>query len=415
MKFYFDNLNPKNSNHDHLTYSKKSSYWLVAPGAPIKQEARKAGIELDVLDNLNEPGCYIIDVNGDPIWWLGVGNGHGSPNRHILHLIKENVLNLARNNKIRIVIAGDREGGPMTEENFFDGFAMTTAAMKELKLPPQSVLITCGNKKVERQYDNWLSSGKKRKKFFEVMYSNHFGNIFVNDQTQLPTTPLILSAIENNKSYDYNSLNRIYRRHRGAHLYSIASNDILDKGIVSANQIDLSDPILNELYPDYQDVVQQHYPKYVDGNWSGVNAAGQINFDIYKNSLMSFITETIFHHDVAFLTEKIFKPITAGHPLILLSSPGTLKALEELGFKTEWCGIDPSYNDIKDDLQRFDATHKELYNWVTTSRDEKHKRILSSLDVIEHNFNLIRQKDFYHDALHEIVARSEKHFGLNKV
>lgn len=411
MKFYFDNLDMCSSNHEHLTSYKNFSYWLVAPGAPIKKEAQQAGIEIELLENIDSPGCYVIDVNGNPNWWLGLSQGYNFPETHILENVNENILNLAREKKIRIVIAADREGGPMQNKNF-DGFEKTNNVIKKLKLPPQSVLITFGNKKIEQQHTEWLLANKKRKKLFEVMYSNHFGKICIDHTTKLPKQPIILEAIKNEKSKDFNSLNRVYRPHRGAHLYNLAKNKLLDNGIVSANEIQLGDANVNLLLNEdnFISVMTQHYPRFVDGNWAEINAANQINFEIYKSSLMSFITETIFFDNVAFVTEKIFKPIIAGHPLILLASQGTLQALKDLGFKTNWCGIDPAYNDIKDDKLRFEKTHDELYKWIALSKEDKHRRILDSIETIEHNFNLIKTEDFYHNALREIAQRSEKYF-----
>ena len=38
MKIYFDTLKNNDSNHNHLAFKGKNDYWLVAPGAPIKQK-----------------------------------------------------------------------------------------------------------------------------------------------------------------------------------------------------------------------------------------------------------------------------------------------------------------------------------------------------------------------------------------
>jgi hypothetical protein len=239
------------------------------------------------------------------------------------------------------------------------------------------------------------------------MYSNHFGNIFGDNK--LPTTPVIKYAMENPDSKDYNSLNRVYRPHRGAHLYRLMKDAHLDKGIVSGNEINLQDTDTEMLVGDYSDITDQ-FPKFIDGDWSNTNAANQYNVDIYKNSLLSVITETIFLDNVAFITEKIFKPITMGHPLILFASQGTLRCLEEMGFRTDWCGIDPAYNDIEDNLERFNATQQALYDWIELSETHKIARLEKSMDTIQHNFDLIRSSDFYADAIREAVARTEKYY-----
>lgn len=405
MKIYFDTLKNNDSNQNQLTSQGKNDYWLVAPGAPIKQKCIQMQYDVVGLTDLNEKGIYFVDVRGDPNWWAGVLTNAGVPHRHILSSLTEEIRKLAKEKKIRIVINADREGGPMVTQHW-DCFLSTHTAMIELGLPKNSVLILQGNKKIEHQYRRWLKA-KGVDRLYDVMYSNHFGNIFGDNK--LPTAPVIKYAIANPASKDYNSLNRVYRPQRGAHLYRLMKDGILDKGIVSGNEIKLNDKDTESLVGDYSDIAKE-FPKFIDGDWSKINAANQYNVEIYKNSLLTVITETIFLHDVAFITEKIFKPITMGHPLILFASQGTLRCLEDMGFRTDWCGIDPAYNDIQDNVERFNATQQVLNDWIALPQEEKIARLEKSMDTIQHNFDLIRRSDFYADAIREAVARTEKYY-----
>jgi hypothetical protein len=405
MKIYFDTLKNNDSNQNNFTSNGNNDYWLVVPGAPIKTKCNQLGFDIAELNKHDEKGIYFIDVRGDPNWWAGVLKDPGTPQTHILNCLPKNIIDLVKQKQIRLVINADREGGPMISRDW-DCFQTTYTAMVELGLPDNSVLILQGNKKIESQYSKWLEN-KNCKKLYDMMYSNHFCNIFVD--SNMPTSPVIEHAMLNKNSKDYNSLNRVYRSHRGAHLYRLVKDCILDSGIVSGNEIQLKDKNTESLVGDYSDI-SLYFPKFVDGDWSNTNAANQYNIDIYKNSLLSVITETIFLDDVAFITEKIFKPITMGHPIILFASQGTLRCLAEMGFKIDWCGIDPSYNDIKDNLKRFVATQKVLTDWVSLDRKAKIKRLEKSIDTIEHNFNLIRKSDFYADAIREAVIRTEKYY-----
>lgn len=405
MKIYFDTLTNNDSNQNNLTFNGDNDYWLVAPGAPIKQKCLEMQLDVAESTNVNENGIYFVDVRGDPQWWAGVLTDSGTPHKHILQCLPKQIIKLAKQKQIRLVINADREGGPMVTQHW-DCFLSTQTAMIELGLPKDSVLILQGNKKIEQQYRRWRKY-KGVDKMYDVMYSNHFGNIFGDNK--LPTTPVIKYAMANPDSKDYNSLNRVYRPHRGAHLYRLMKDAHLDKGIVSGNEINLQDTDTEMLVGDYSDITNQ-FPKFIDGNWSNTNAANQYNVDIYKNSLLSVITETIFLDNVAFITEKIFKPITMGHPLILFASQGTLRCLEEMGFRTDWCGIDPAYNDIEDNLERFNATQQALYDWIELPETHKIARLEKSMDTIQHNFDLIRRSDFYADAIKEAVARTEKYY-----
>lgn len=407
MKLYFDTLDPNISNLNHLTSSSSNPFWLVSPGSIIKKCFTSMGHSLDLLDQIDDPGCYFIDVNGDPVWWAGVTD---SPGIHILNLLPKNIVKLVRSRKLRLIISADKEGGEMVNQRF-DCFKSTSDAMIKNKLPKNSVLIIQGNKKIKQQYTDWLKlTGNE--KLFDVQYSCHFDKIFFNQA--MPATPIITESI-NTATKDFNSLNRIYRTHRGAHCAYLVKHKLLDKGLVSCNNINLKDHIapqwINIEVNEFQSIMQKHFPLFLDGDWSETNAANHYNLDIYKNTLLSFITETKFNEDVVFLTEKIFKPLALGHPLILLASAGTLAGLRELGFRTDWCGIDSGYNDIVDDKKRFIKTNEILKEWVLTPKEEKIKKINQSMDTINHNFNLIRNENFYFKSLSTALNDSEEYFN----
>lgn len=73
----------------------------------------------------------------------------------------------------------------------------------------------------------------------------------------------------------------------------------------------------------------------------------------YNNSLVHIIAETNFFSDIIHLTEKSYKPIFYKQPFIMLSSPGSLRALKEQGFKTFDKLWNESYDDEKDHTKRF--------------------------------------------------------------
>jgi hypothetical protein len=407
MKIYFDTLDPYISNLNHLTSSPTNPFYVVSPGSIIKKCLTEMGYSLDLIDQIDSPGCYFIDVNGDPSWWSGVGK---FPGVHILNLLPKHIIRLVRNRKLRLIIGADKEGGEMINKRF-DCFKNTLDAMINNNLPKGSVLIIQGNKKIKTQYDNWLTlTGNDQ--LFEVQYSCHFDKIFFNQY--MPSEPIVLTSI-NNATKDFNSLNRVYRSHRGAHCVFLVKHNLLSQGLVSCNSVNPQDyyaPLWNNISPvEFQQIMKDIFPLFLDGNWADTNAANQYNLDIYKNSLLSFITETKFDEDVVFLTEKIFKPLALGHPLILLASAGTLKGLRELGFRTDWCGIDPEYNDIIDDKERFIKTNEVLKDWVLLPREEKIKKINQSMETINHNFKLIRNENFYFQSLTTALTNSRKYFN----
>lgn len=411
MKAYFDNLKFYDSNMIHLTENGDQKYWLVSSGSIIKNRLLEYDITIDTVDNASEQGCYFIDVNGDPEWWSGVLRDTGAPREHIISVIPNHIKKLVRDGLVRIVIAGDKEGGPFVSSKW-DCFKAATDAMRVADFPSGSVLILQGNMKIEKQYDEWLIQNNEQR-LFEVMYSNTFLKVFIDEN--IPRSPIVYQSIDNINAKDYNSLNRVFRPHRGAHLYKLVKDKILNNGLVSANQISKLDRTAVYLADtniiDYGIAITTNFPKFIDGDWANNNAGAQYNIDIYKNSLMTVITETKFNEDTIFPTEKIYKPLMLGHPLILFASAGTLASMRTLGFKTDWCGIDPSYNDIEDDVTRMAATHAVLLDWVRCPRNEKIKKILDSISTIEHNFTLAHTSNFHKDSLLEALNRSERYFN----
>jgi len=393
-----------------FTSSGDNSFWIVSPGSIIKKRLVEYGFEIDTVANISSPGCYFIDVNADPQWWSGVLKDNGIPKDHIIDLIPEHIKNLVRKRLLRIIIAADKEGGVFVTDDW-DCYQATTDSVERSLLPPGSVLILHGNMKAEEQYHQWLDN-TNNPKLFEVMYSNTFLKVFFDER--IPQTPVITQAISNLNVKDYNSLNRVFRPHRGAHLYKLVKDNILKNGLVSANEVfrdEAAVELSGSTSDDYYTVMSSNYPKFIDGDWSNENAGPQYNIDIYKNSLLSFITETKFNEPSVFPTEKIYKPLALGHPVILLAAAGTLAALRKMGFRTDWCDIDPSYNDIEDDAERLQATHSELLKWVKLPTQEKIERINNSMPTIEHNFLLSRTSNFHKESLSEALNRSERYFN----
>ena len=134
MKAYFDNLEPHDSNMNHFSSSPENNFWIVSSGTNIKKKLLEYNIEIDNINNISDPGFYFINVNADPIWWSGVLQDPGTPRDHVISLIPDNIVDLVKQKKLRIIIAGDREGGGMITPKY-DCFASTTLAIREKKLP----------------------------------------------------------------------------------------------------------------------------------------------------------------------------------------------------------------------------------------------------------------------------------------
>lgn len=68
--------------------------------------------------------------------------------------------------------------------------------------------------------------------------------------------------------------------------------------------------------------------------------------------------------ELAFLTEKSFKPLQHGLPLLMLGSPGTLAQLRSLGFRSFSPAVNESYDDQVDGRLRLQAVLQEAERLV---------------------------------------------------
>jgi hypothetical protein len=119
------------------------------------------------------------------------------------------------------------------------------------------------------------------------------------------------------------------------------------------------------------------------------------NKDIYLNSYMSIVTESIFfqtshgHEDkdfaTGYLSEKIWKPIGHCQPFILLGPAKSLEYIRSLGFKTFDGFIDESYDmETKDSNRMYKAIH-EIMKFHNKSKEEKDEFLRNVKEICVYN------------------------------
>ena len=409
MNFYFDTIDESTENLAHLSTTDETDWYLTSKGTIIKNTLRSMKKTVQELVNCqNSPGIYYIDVNGDPCWWTGLSSVHNGPT-DIISALPKNIVKLVKKKRLRLVIGADKEGGPFIHKALGDGWQRIHDAAIERGLPPLSVYIMQGSQLVEKHYEDWLEkTGNPR--MFEVAYSNHFLKIFMNQS--MPYKPLIKAAMYREESKAFNSLNRVHRPHRAAHVTDLGISGLLDKGIVTCNEVKEGED-LNAEYLIGKENYARHKeftPRFFDGDWSVTNAANSFNPDLYASTLLTVVTETIFFDDSVFLTEKLFKPIMLGHPFITLASRGTLAGLRSLGFRTDFKLFSKPYDLIIDPLERFKTVQQNLKEWISLDFKTKQRRLLYAYPAVQHNFEHARTQDFYKDAITNCIKSAEKYF-----
>jgi len=109
--------------------------------------------------------------------------------------------------------------------------------------------------------------------------------------------------------------------------------------------------------------------------------------NISQRVIVHLVTETVFNYPNIFLSEKTFKPFINKRPFLLASSPGCLKNLQDLGFKTFNDYWDESYDAITDPVDRIIA----IVDILEALCQLPFSHLLNMLDnmqpILEHNYN----------------------------
>lgn len=79
---------------------------------------------------------------------------------------------------------------------------------------------------------------------------------------------------------------------------------------------------------------------------------GVLNMPLLTDTYFSVVTETNYDYPQRFLTEKIYKPILAGHPFVAVSNRDYYSQLHQQGYQTFGEFIDESFDNINDGDER---------------------------------------------------------------
>jgi hypothetical protein len=133
---------------------------------------------------------------------------------------------------------------------------------------------------------------------------------------------------------------------------------------------------------------------------------------IHQQSLFSLISETTFCNNLnimldktvdtsslmclpnVLLTEKTWRTIKHKHPFVLLSNPYSLRALQEMGYKTFSPFINESYDEIENDEQRMIAVINEVERLCNMSLDDTKVWLENVHEITEYNFQFSLAKEF---------------------
>jgi hypothetical protein len=125
-------------------------------------------------------------------------------------------------------------------------------------------------------------------------------------------------------------------------------------------------------------------------------------------SFLHVVTETCYWDEKTHLTEKIFKPIVARQPFVLLGCANNLKYLRSYGFKTFDAWWDESYDSIEDPIERLQAVVKIINDICAMSNEELTAMLRAMQHVLDYNYNRFYSKEFIDYCWNELTENLQQ-------
>lgn len=213
------------------------------------------------------------------------------------------------------------------------------------------------------------------------------------------------------------SLNNLYkgpRIYRLVFLSQLYKRGLFGEGIISYNIDDWSEEIDNmhldaatrEDLITFCGEVKKSY-RLQKNLYNKDNSSAEQEYPLWTSAFWHIVSETCFYEKTLHLTEKVFKPIVARQPFILLSTPGSLDYLRDYGFKTFSNVIDESYDKVTNPNQRINCVVNEIEKIANLTELEKQKMYDNVRDTVEYNFN-----HFYENLEKIVWSELETNFQL---
>jgi len=182
--------------------------------------------------------------------------------------------------------------------------------------------------------------------------------------------------------------------------YSIDMFDLVDKHHVPMEYIieckELLDQIQFPLRIDFKE------DNYIPNSSQVLNAISEM-----MSSFLHVVTETCFWESKTHLTEKIFKPIVARQPFVLIGCANNLKFLKSYGFKTFDAWWDESYDSIEDPIKRIQSVVQIINKICAMSIEDLTNMLKEMQSILQHNYDLFYSKSFIESAWNELTSNLE--------
>lgn len=291
------------------------------------------------------------DNDNQPILFVKIGPD--SDTHHYDFLENCNTQAIKRHNA-KVIFWKPEEAHIIIINNKIEQFKAIHEFIDEYNIAADDVHFVTGNFRIREAYDEWSKDTSCDEKIQLHTYEL-FSNTVINDDI-----PEIYDGTRKSK---YICLNRVSHPYRAKLLTHLHNKNLMNDGLISFHNM-YSDSYSDSLLPK-----GYKFPLIVDSDdINEIDIHSRDNRYLFKQSYFSLIPESVFdrHFDrwpwwrEGFLTEKTFKVIYNLQPFIIVGAPGSLRRLQEIGFKTFDGFIDESYDEIYDDEKRMEAIITEM-------------------------------------------------------
>jgi hypothetical protein len=212
----------------------------------------------------------------------------------------------------------------------------------------------------------------------------------------------------------YNHLISKYRSYRLHLVSNLIHQNLTQKGLVSLflsdkdgswkDAISQSNSLLDKRakVKIYRALKNTEKPLTIDTNNPNGTLSAEVNLVDLTQALWHIVTETVYFFPKLHLTEKVFKPIIAQRPFILVAAPGNLAYLKSYGFRTFDRWIDESYDQEQDNYIRIEKITAEIERLCALSMEELKIMHQEMQEILEYNYNHFYGK-FKHVIVDEMV------------
>jgi hypothetical protein len=262
--------------------------------------------------------------------------------------------------------------------------------------------------------------------FYKEYYPKHD---YINDcvtvvesnyqQMQTPVTVQDTSIDIDQIAYPYICLSGIKRPHRVLFLCLLKQANMLDQGLVAwhfAHNLDIDNHPVPKLQitassncqfittvpssriseweiDDQHRTVWQNHHHHFESNHKNPLIEGspnekshRFNIPAVSKSFLYVALETTFDYPYPYMTEKTFRAIVQKRPFVIVGSPGSLKQLKQLGFKTFDNFWSEDYDSMENHPKRMNAVVDIVKQISSMSVDSLKELCYNMQSIIEYNF-----------------------------